>query len=168
MNDFRESTAATIATLPGDGVGPEVVAAARLVLQAVASRFGHTFTFREALIGGAAIDATGDPLPNDTIALCRESDAVLLGAVGGPRWDSPKARVRPEQGLLGIRRALGLFANLRPIVPYPSLAASSPGRASPSCPGVNVVVMSSGDGLRLISPRSPSLATVYDMPARRR
>ena len=140
MNDFRESTAATIATLPGDGVGPEVVAAARLVLQAVASRFGHTFTFREGLIGGAAIDATGDPLPNETIALCRGSDAVLLGAVGGPRWDSPAARVRPEQGLLGIRRALGLFANLRPIVPYPSLAASSPFRPA-HLTGVDILVV---------------------------
>jgi 3-isopropylmalate dehydrogenase len=123
-----DSIAATIATLPGDGVGPEVVAAAQAVLEAVASRFGHSLTFREALIGGAAIDATGDPLPTDTLALCREADAVLLGAVGGPRWDSPTARVRPEQGLLGIRRALGLYANLRPVVPYPALAGASPFR----------------------------------------
>ena len=125
---MSDSIAATIATLPGDGVGPEVVAAAQAVLEAVASRFGHSLTFREALIGGAAIDATGDPLPNDTLALCREADAVLLGAVGGPRWDSPTSRVRPEQGLLGIRRALGLYANLRPVVPHPSLAGASPFR----------------------------------------
>ena len=128
MSGARESIAATIVTLPGDGVGPEVVAAAQMVLDAVASRFGHAFTFREALIGGAALDAVGDPLPNETLALCREADAVLLGAVGGPRWDSPSARVRPEQGLLGIRRALGLYANLRPVVPYPSLAGISPFR----------------------------------------
>src|SRR4029077_10741943 len=103
-----ESLSATIAVLPGDGVGPEVVAAARTVLDTIASCFGHTFSFREALIGGAAIDALGDPLPNDTVTLSRDADAVLLGAVGGPRWDAPSATVRPEQGLLGIRRALGL------------------------------------------------------------
>ena len=128
MSAARESIAATIVMLPGDGVGPEVVAAAAMVLDAVASRFGHVFIFREALIGGAAIDAADDPLPNETIALCREADAVLLGAVGGPRWNSPSARVRPEQGLLGLRRALGLYANLRPVVPYPSLASASPFR----------------------------------------
>jgi len=123
-----EPLSATIAVLPGDGVGPEVVAAARTVLDTIASCFGHTFSFREALIGGAAIDALGDPLPNDTVTLSRDADAVLLGAVGGPRWDAPSATVRPEQGLLGIRRALGLFANLRPVRPYPSLAASTPFR----------------------------------------
>ena len=128
MSGKSESMAATIVTLPGDGVGPEVVAGAQAVLDAIASRYGHAFTFREALIGGAAIDATGEPLPNETVTACRDADAVLLGAVGGPRWDSPTARVRPEQGLLGIRRALGLYANLRPVVPYPSLAASSPFR----------------------------------------
>jgi len=123
-----DSVAATIATLPGDGVGPEVIAAAQAVLEAVASRFGHSLIFREALIGGAAIDATGNPLPNDTLALCREADGVLLGAVGGPRWDSPTAPVRPEQGLLGLRHALGLYANLRPVVPHRSLAGASPFR----------------------------------------
>jgi len=123
-----DSVAATIATLPGDGVGPEVIAAAQAVLEAVASRFGHSLIFREALIGGAAIDATGNALPNDTLALCREADGVLLGAVGGPRWDSPTAPVRPEQGLLGLRHALGLYANLRPVVPHRSLAGASPFR----------------------------------------
>ena len=122
------SIAATIVTLPGDGVGPEVVAAAQAVLEAVGSRYGHAFTFREALIGGAAIDAAGEPLPDETLALAREADAVLLGAVGGPRWGSPIARIRPELGLLGIRRALGLYANLRPVAPYPSLAGTSPFR----------------------------------------
>ena len=140
MSRARESIAATIVTLPGDGVGPEVVAAAQMVLDAVASRFGHVFTFREALIGGAAIDAAADPLPDETLALCREADAVLLGAVGGPRWDSPSARVRPEQGLLGIRRALGLYANLRPVVPYPSLAGASPFRPE-HLTGVDILVV---------------------------
>jgi 3-isopropylmalate dehydrogenase len=113
-------------TLSGDGIGPEVVAEASAVLSAVAARFGHTFTFEERLIGGAAIDAGGDPLPPETVAACRRADAVLLGAVGGPRWDSPDAAVRPEQGLLGIRRELGLFANLRPIRVFPELAGASP------------------------------------------
>jgi 3-isopropylmalate dehydrogenase len=117
---------ATIVLLPGDGVGPEVTAAARLVLEAVGKRFDLSFEFREALIGGAAIDATGTALPRETVELCERSDAVLLGAVGGPAWDNPSASVRPEQGLLGIRRALGVFANLRPVVPHPSLAHISP------------------------------------------
>lgn len=101
--------------LPGDGIGPEVVAEARKVLEAAAARFGLDFTFEERLIGGAAIDATGDPLPASTVAACRASDAVILGAVGGPKWDDPLAKTRPEDGLLGIRAQLGLYANLRPI-----------------------------------------------------
>ena len=140
MSAARESIAATIVTLPGDGVGPEVVAAAQMVLEAVASCYSHTFTFRDALIGGAAIDAVGDPLPNETLVFCRAADAVLLGAVGGPRWDAPGARVRPEQGLLGIRRALGLYANLRPVVPYASLAGLSPFRPE-HLTGVDIVVV---------------------------
>jgi 3-isopropylmalate dehydrogenase len=96
MSSRNNSLAATIAVLAGDGVGPEVTAAARAVLQAVAARFGHSLSFRDGLIGGAAIDATGEPLPNETVTTCREADAVLLGAVGGPKWDSPTAKVRPE------------------------------------------------------------------------
>ncbi|MBI2569777.1 MAG: 3-isopropylmalate dehydrogenase [Candidatus Schekmanbacteria bacterium] len=117
---------ANIVLLPGDGIGPEVVGAARDVLARVAALWGHTFTFSSCLIGGCAIDATGKPLPEDTLAACRESDAVLLGAVGGPKWDDPRAPVRPEQGLLGIRKALGLYANLRPVRIFPQLAAASP------------------------------------------
>jgi 3-isopropylmalate dehydrogenase len=140
MTGRSPSAAATIAVLAGDGVGPEVTAAARTVLEAIAARFGHSFTFIEALIGGAAIDATGEPLPSDTIAICRAADAVLLGAVGGPKWDSPTGAVRPEQGLLGIRRALGLFANLRPVAPYRALAGASPFRAE-HLANVNVLVV---------------------------
>ncbi len=117
---------ATIAVLPGDGIGSEVVAEARVVLDDVAARFGHDFIFDQHLIGGAAIEATGAPLPEETLSACRAADAVLLGAVGGPRWDDPAVRIRPEQGLLGLRRALGLYANLRPILAYPKLAAVSP------------------------------------------
>jgi len=106
-----------------------VVAEGRRVLERVAARFGHEFTFSEQLIGGVAIDATGEPLPKATLATCEQADAVLLGAVGGPKWDDPRAKVRPEQGLLAIRRALGLYANLRPVRVHPSLASSSPIKA---------------------------------------
>jgi 3-isopropylmalate dehydrogenase len=116
---------AKIAVLPGDGIGPEVVAEGVKVLQAVAEGFGHTFEFAEGLAGGIAIDATGNPLPDETLALCRASDAVLLGAVGGPKWSDPRAPVRPEQGLLGLRGGLGLFANLRPVKVYPALVIAS-------------------------------------------
>jgi 3-isopropylmalate dehydrogenase len=117
---------AVITLLPGDGIGPDVVAEGVRVLKAVGQRFGHTFELHEALLGGCAIDATGTALPDETLRLCQESDAVLLGAVGGPKWDNPEAKVRPEQGLLGIRKALGLFANLRPVTLHPRLIASSP------------------------------------------
>ncbi len=117
---------ARITVLGGDGIGPEVTGEAVRVLQAVAWRFGHQFEFADALIGGAAIDATGSPLPPRTIDACRSCEAVLLGAVGGPKWSDPNARVRPEQGLLEIRRTLGLFANLRPVKSIPSMLDASP------------------------------------------
>jgi 3-isopropylmalate dehydrogenase len=117
---------AHIALTPGDGIGPEVVAEARRTLEAVAARFGHTFSFTEHLLGGCAIDRHGTALPAETLAAAREADAVLLGAVGGPKWDDPQAKVRPEQGLLAIRKELGLYANLRPVRPHPALAALSP------------------------------------------
>jgi 3-isopropylmalate dehydrogenase len=129
-----------IALLPGDGIGPEVVAAGRTVLEAVAERFGHRFDFEVGLIGGAAIDETGNPLPDATVKLCERADAVLLGAVGGPKWDVPTAKVRPEQGLLGIRKALGLFANLRPVRCRPSVLANSPFRPE-HLAGVDFVVV---------------------------
>jgi len=116
---------ALITLLPGDGIGPEVTAAARDVLTRVAERHGHSFTFSEQLIGGAAIDARGEPLPADTVASCRDSAAVVLGAVGGPKWSDPNAALRPEQGLLGLRAELGVFANLRPVTIYPELAGAS-------------------------------------------
>jgi 3-isopropylmalate dehydrogenase len=116
---------ATITLLPGDGIGPEVVAEGRKVLEAVADQFGHAFTFTEALVGGIAIDQTGDPLPNETLKACQAGDAVLLGAVGGPKWSDPQAPVRPEQGLLRLRKELGLFANLRPVKAVPALAGAS-------------------------------------------
>ncbi|MEM7436155.1 MAG: 3-isopropylmalate dehydrogenase [Myxococcota bacterium] len=117
---------AKITLLPGDGIGPEIVDATRQVLEAVATKSGHTFTFSTHLIGGIAIDQTGVPLPDDTIVACRSADAVLLGAVGGPKWDDPTAKVRPEQGLLGMRKALKLFANVRPVKLFRGLEAASP------------------------------------------
>ncbi|WP_299028693.1 3-isopropylmalate dehydrogenase [uncultured Thermanaerothrix sp.] len=117
---------ANIVLLPGDGIGPEVVSAAVQVLEAVGQRFGHTFEFSEHLVGGCAIDQTGSPLPETTLDACRAADAVLLGAVGGPKWDDPRASVRPEQGLLGLRKGLGVFANLRPVRVHPALIEASP------------------------------------------
>ena len=116
---------AKITTLPGDGIGPEVVAEGVKLLMAVAAQFGHTFEFTECLIGGIAIDQTGTPLSDATLAACRASDAVLLGAVGGPKWSDPRASVRPEQGLLGLRGGLGLYANVRPVKVYPALVSAS-------------------------------------------
>jgi 3-isopropylmalate dehydrogenase len=117
---------ANIVTLPGDGIGPEVTAAAVSVLETIANRTSHQFLFQEHLIGGCAMDACGIPLPEETLKACLQADAVLLGAVGGPKWDDPTAEVRPEQGLLGLRKALGLFANLRPVKPFPELSSASP------------------------------------------
>ena len=115
-----------IVLLPGDGIGPEVTAEARKVLERVGSLFGHAFEFDTQPIGGNAIDDFGDPLPPQTLEACRSADAVLLGAVGGPKWDDPNAKTRPEAGLLRIRKELGLFANLRPIQTFDFLVDSSP------------------------------------------
>ncbi|MDF2614808.1 MAG: leuB [Clostridia bacterium] len=115
-----------IVTLPGDGIGPDITKEAVKVLDKVASVYGHTFNYEEKLMGGIAIDLAGNSLPQDTIDACKAADAVLLGAVGGPKWDNLPNGDRPEKGLLGIRGALGLFANLRPAVLYPQLKHASP------------------------------------------
>jgi len=114
-----------IAVLPGDGVGPEVAAEGVKVLEAVSRRFGHSFELDYGLIGGVAIDQFGVALPDETLRKCQKSDAVLLGAVGGPKWDDPRAKVRPEDGLLGLRKGLRLFANLRPVKVLPVLINST-------------------------------------------
>ncbi len=111
--------------LPGDGIGPEVVAEALRCLRALAGSFGHTLELEELPFGGAAIDACGEPLPAGTLEACLAADAVLLGAIGGPRWSHPSAKVRPEQGLLGLRKALGVYANLRPVRVHPALLEAS-------------------------------------------
>ena len=131
---------ALITALPGDGIGPEVMTAARRLLEAIADRHGHRFEIHEELIGGAAIDATGEPLPARTVERCQATHAVLLGAVGGPRWADPNAKVRPEQGLLGLRSALGVYANIRPVRIYAELADASPLKAS-RLQGVDLLVI---------------------------
>ena len=117
---------ASLVLLPGDGVGPEIVEATKLVINAVSGSFGHAFETRELLIGGAAIDAFGAPLRPEDLEACRAADAVLLGAIGGPKWDDPNARTRPELGLLALRKGMGLFANLRPVAVMPALVDTSP------------------------------------------
>ena len=117
----------TIATLPGDGIGPEIIDQAVKVLYAIGEKYNHKFNFENALVGAAAIDATGNPYPEETHDLCMRSDAVLFGAIGDPKYDNdPKAMIRPEQGLLAMRKKLGLFANLRPVTTFPSLLHKSP------------------------------------------
>jgi len=116
-----------IAVLPGDGIGPEIVQQAIKVLNAVGEKYNHQFHFTEALVGATAIDRVGDPFPKETFQLCMDSDAVLFGSIGDPRYDNdPKAKVRPEQGLLAMRQKLGLYANIRPVTTFPSLIHKSP------------------------------------------
>ena len=119
-----------IAVLPGDGIGPEVTYQAIKALEAVGDRFDHFFIFKEALIGATAIEKTGSPLPDETLELCSSTDAILFGAIGAPKYDNdPMAKIRPEQGLLKLRKALGLFANIRPVKAYDSILKRSPLRS---------------------------------------
>ncbi len=150
----------SIVLLPGDGVGPEVTAAARDVLEAVAARFDHDIQFAEHLIGGAAIDATGEPLPEATKAACLAADAVFLGAVGGPKWDlAPK---RPEQGLLAIRKAMGLFANLRPAFVDKALAHRSPLKPE-AVAGVDILIVRELTGGLYFGERTRTATTATDL-----
>ena len=153
---------ALIAVLAGDGIGGEVTAEAVRSLSAVASRFGHSFEFESALLGGAAIDATGQALPPATLALAHRSDAVLLGAVGGPKWSDPEAKERPEQGLLQIRKALGLFANLRPVVPHPAVLDASPIKAE-LLRGVDIMVVRELTGGIYFGEKTRSAAEAVDV-----
>ena len=148
-----------IAILPGDGVGPEVTAQARRVLEAAAP----SAQMCEALVGGAAIDRTGSPLPDDTVALCRDADAVLLGAVGGPRW-ATDAKVRPEQGLLSLRRVLQVFANLRPASIHPRLLAASPLKAD-VLQGVDLLVVRELTGGIYFGPKRRDATSAEDVCA---
>jgi len=131
---------ALITLLPGDGIGPEVTDCAAKVLTTIASKHGHDFKFDIQPIGGAAIDALGSPLPESTIASCKDADAVFLGAVGGPKWSDPNAKTRPEQGLLELRSVLGVYANIRPVKIYPELLGASPLRPE-ILSGVDMIVV---------------------------
>jgi len=131
---------AHIVVLPGDGIGPEVTAEAVRVLEVVARKGGHAFTFAERLMGGCSIDAHGTALTPEVLKDCQASSAVLLGAVGGPKWDDPTAKVRPEQGLLALRKGLGVFANLRPVKVHPALVEASPIKAD-RLAGVDILVI---------------------------
>ena len=131
---------ANIVLLPGDGIGPEVVGEAVRVLAAVAAQFGHQFQFSERLMGGCSIDRFGVALTDEVLADCQASSAVLLGAVGGPKWDDPAAKVRPEQGLLALRKGLAVYANLRPVRVHPSLVDASPLRPE-WLAGVDILVI---------------------------
>ena len=130
-----------IALLRGDGIGPEIVDSAVRVLYAIGQKYGHSFTCTPYLIGGAAIDAVGEPLPKETVEGCLKSDSVLLGAVGGPKWDSLPGNLRPEKALLGIRAALGLFTNLRPARLYPALKDACPLRESVASSGFDIMIV---------------------------
>lgn len=130
-----------IALLKGDGVGPEIVDGATAVLDKIGEKFGHTFEYTESLIGGCAIDKTGAPLPQETISNCLASDSVLLGAVGGPKWDTLPGHLRPEKALLGIRSILGLYSNIRPAKLYPSLKSDCPLRSDIVEKGFDMVIV---------------------------
>jgi 3-isopropylmalate dehydrogenase len=136
----EDALKAKITLLPGDGIGPEVVAEAVRVLDAVAQKCGHTFVYAERLMGGCSIDKFGVALTDETLADCKASDAVLLGAVGGPKWDDPAAKERPEKGLLALRKGLGVFANLRPVRVHPALIDSSPLKPE-KLKGVDILVI---------------------------
>jgi len=131
----------SLCVMPGDGIGPEIMAQGLKVLTAIGKKYGHEFTTVEALIGGAAIDARGVPLPAETVSACKAADAVLLGAVGGPKWDNIEKSIRPERGLLGIRKELGLFANLRPARLFPELKSACLLRPDIVDRGVDVMVV---------------------------
>lgn len=131
----------TLALIKGDGIGPEIVDGALMALDAVARKFSHTFRYKEVLMGGAALDTVGVPLPRETVEVCKAADGVLLGAVGGPKWDGVAAELRPEAGLLALRRELGLYANLRPAVVFDSLMGASPLKETVLEGGVDIMVV---------------------------
>jgi 3-isopropylmalate dehydrogenase len=131
---------ANIVLLPGDGIGPEVVGEAVRVLESVAAKNGHSFSYMDRLMGGCSIDKLGASLTEETLADCKAADAVLLGAVGGPKWDDPRAKDRPERGLLALRKGLGVFANLRPVKVHPALVDSSPLKPE-KLKGVDILVI---------------------------
>ena len=130
-----------IAVIPGDGIGPEIMTETLKVLDKVGEKYGHNFNYTTVLAGGAAIDATGACLPQETLDVCKASDAVMLGAVGGPKWDNMPGGQRPERALLGLRKELGLFANLRPAMVFDQLADASPLKPEIIDGGLDIVIV---------------------------
>ena len=162
---------ANIVLLPGDGIGPEIMTQARLVLEASATKHGHRFATRELPMGGASIDAHGEPLTADTLDACRKADAVLLGSVGGPKWDTIDPAIRPERGLLALRKGLGVFANLRPCTIHPALAAACPLRPDIIAKPIDILMVRelTGDvyfGAHEVAPdgQSASDLMIYTVP----
>lgn len=143
----------TIAVLPGDGIGPEIVSQAVRVLDCMAAKYGHTFTYHTVDIGGCSIDKYGVPITEENMAKCKEADSVLLGAVGGPKWDSCPANIRPEKALLAVRKELGLFANLRPTKLFPQLASASPLKESVVGNGIDLLIVRELTGGIYFGPR---------------
>jgi len=131
----------TIATIPGDGIGPEIVEQAVFVLEKTGIKFGHTFTFKDLLAGGCALDSIGVPLTEETVDICKKSDSVLLGAVGGPKWDHLGGETRPEKSLLRLRKELGLYANIRPVILHEGLQDASPLRREITSEGVDICIV---------------------------
>ena len=138
-----------IAVIPGDGIGPEVIDESIKVLNKIGEKYNHTFEFEFLQAGGCAIDTLGTPLPDKTLEVCKKSDAVLLGAVGGPKWDDPNSKVRPEQALLGLRGGLNLYCNLRPALLYKALKEASPLKDSIIGDGIDICVVRELTGLGL-------------------
>ena len=150
-----------ITLLPGDGIGPEVVRETRLVLEELAPAFGLAFQFETHLMGGCAIDATGQPLPAETLVACRNANAILLGAVGGPKWSDPNAKIRPEQGLLALRKELSLYANLRPVKIFPQLRNASSLKPA-VLEGVDILIVRELTGGAYFGPRQEGDWEAYD------
>ena len=151
----------SVVTLPGDGIGPEVTAQATRILRAVSDGLDLGLQIRESLVGGAALDALGTPLPEETLAACRSADAIFLGAVGGPEWANVDVKLRPEKGLLGLRKALGLFANLRPVTTHPALVDASPLRAE-RLEGVDILVLRELTGGLYFGKRGRTASRAFD------
>ncbi|MBE7018583.1 MAG: 3-isopropylmalate dehydrogenase [Ruminococcaceae bacterium] len=151
-----------IAVIKGDGIGPEVVTQAQKVLTKIGEVYGHSFHFTDLLMGGIAYDTTGNPLPKETVDICKQSDAVLLGAVGGPKWDNLPAQSRPETGLLSIRKALNLYANIRPAVLFPALKEASPLKDDLVKDGINIYVVRELTGGIYFGERGKTDNTAYD------
>jgi 3-isopropylmalate dehydrogenase len=152
---------AKIVVLAGDGIGPEVTTEARKVLEAVGRKYSHSFHFDNQLMGGIAIDTVGNSLPDATIEACQTADAILLGAVGGPKWDNPNAKDRPERGLLGIRKALNLFANVRPVKIHPQLISASTLKED-VLQGVDMIVIRELTGGAYFGPRQEAGEAGYE------